>query len=334
MHTGSYGLSCSVSSAIRSSVNREDSTSAAAQNGTDQAVPPNSTELSSASGIPEQSTPTMAAEPQAARPFSFFRAYRFPSRSLPEVAGIPALPLHRPAPLSAPAGNTTQASTEAPNDSDQMQIDQPTPQTIAPTAVTPNIVPMLFVGVRSAASSALADFSSSFGATPSATQQGSTTSAPNSDSVSRDSEMRDASTQTPSSNAPEENQESQSDAPRTHGFVLWIFGGLYPATHPVVLAPSLLGDEAMSYEEMMRLADIIGQHKPPTVSKQEIAEAGLEVIKGSAVKTAEAEGNVRSITADRCLSRFSLHFHRGTLADALNNSLFRRLRSRRRGACS
>jgi hypothetical protein len=162
---------------------------------------------------------------------------------------------------------------------------------------------MLFVGVRTAPTSMLDDLPNSFGASPSTARHESTASSARQDAASGDSEMRDATDQIPASNNAQESQDLTSDAPRVHGFVLWIFGGLYPPTHPVVLAPSLLGDDAMSYEEMMRLADMIGQHKPPTVSKQEIAEAGLKTLKGGQVKTAEAEGNVRSITADRCLSK-------------------------------
>ena len=222
------------------------------------------------------------------------------------AGGVPLIPSTSVnAASSAPTGVTPAA--EAASNAEDMQIDQPAPQAATPAATTaaiPNIVPMIFVGVRQAPASMLEDLPSSFGMAPS----GARPDPPASDTapvdVPSDIDMPDASTPTaPLDNTSERREPAARNAPGVHGFVLWIFGGLYPPTHPVVLAPSILGDESMSYEEMMRLADMIGQHKPPTVSKQEIEKAGLKTIKGDQVRTAEVEGNVRSITADRCLSK-------------------------------
>lgn len=113
---------------------------------------------------------------------------------------------------------------------------------------------------------------------------------------------------TPAADLAQAALDQQQPQRRPQSFVLWIMGGLYPTNHPLVLAPSLASDAAMSYEEMLRLAEVIGQHKPPTVSADEIAKSNLEVIKGSQVRTAEGESRVRTVTAERCLgeTRFYL----------------------------
>lgn len=77
---------------------------------------------------------------------------------------------------------------------------------------------------------------------------------------------------------------------------------MYPSNHPIVLAPSLAGD-AMSYEDMLRLAELIGNHKPPTVTADDIANSELQVIKAEEVRTYEEQGKIMSLTADKCLGK-------------------------------
>ena len=81
-------------------------------------------------------------------------------------------------------------------------------------------------------------------------------------------------------------------------------GGLYPSNHPIVIAPNLLSEDALSYEDMLRLAEMMGQHKPPTATKDEIEKSNLQVIKGEVVPGYVEDGKILSITADRCLGAF------------------------------
>ena len=93
--------------------------------------------------------------------------------------------------------------------------------------------------------------------------------------------------------------------PVSQGFVLWIMGGLYPSNHPLVIAPNLLSDDVLSYEDMLRLAEVLGSHKQPTATTDEIAKSDLQVIKGSQVGQFVEEEKILSITADRCLGELA-----------------------------
>ena len=93
--------------------------------------------------------------------------------------------------------------------------------------------------------------------------------------------------------------------PVSQGFVLWIMGGLYPSNHPLVIAPNLLSDDVLSYEDMLRLAEVLGSHKQPTATTDEIAKSDLQVIKGGQVGQYVEEEKILSITADRCLGELA-----------------------------
>lgn len=85
-------------------------------------------------------------------------------------------------------------------------------------------------------------------------------------------------------------------------------GGVYPENHPLVIAPNLLSDEALSYDEMLRLAEILGSVKPSTATQGEIKKSSLPVIKGSQVRQSAEANQVLAITADRCLGELSIVF--------------------------
>lgn len=68
-----------------------------------------------------------------------------------------------------------------------------------------------------------------------------------------------------------------------------------------------MGDEGMTYEDMLRLAEVMGQHKPPTATKEEIAKSALQIVKSEAVAGLHEQGKVLDITADRCLGEPDCH---------------------------
>lgn len=108
----------------------------------------------------------------------------------------------------------------------------------------------------------------------------------------------------PAMSVPRPSGNSASSAAPAHsGFVMWLLGGIYPANHPLVIAPGLLSDGALSYDEMLRLTEVLGSVKPPTATQDEIKQSSLPVIKGSEVQTASQREQVLSITADRCLGQ-------------------------------
>ncbi len=74
--------------------------------------------------------------------------------------------------------------------------------------------------------------------------------------------------------------------------------GYYPPDHSIVTGePNNLD----SFEALLDLAEILGQVKPPTASKEEIEKSNLEVIKASRVAEYEEMGKISSNCTERCL---------------------------------
>lgn len=256
------------------------------------------------------------------RPFSFFRSYRFPPRpavgatdSAATAAGAgnesatPTSPQSAEEPqTSVPTEDVVMDGEEnAPADAHPLStpLSTPAPQhassgdarTASPPSPGRQMVPMLLVGVRSASLLGLpgAD-SNTTGPSPDTPRPGQSFDEPMSEASASNSFGSPVDNASGNHTRPSGERESGSS-----GFVLWILGGLYPANHPIVIAPSLLGDDSTSYEELLRLAEVLGNVKPPTVSKEEIKKSDLKVVKSQTIAELYANGSVREITSERCL---------------------------------
>ncbi|KDR73436.1 hypothetical protein GALMADRAFT_251097 [Galerina marginata CBS 339.88] len=87
-------------------------------------------------------------------------------------------------------------------------------------------------------------------------------------------------------------------APGSRTFLIYVIGGYYPPDHSIVTGgPNILD----SFEALLELADLLGQVKPPTVSKDDIDKSGLKIIKASELVQHEKEGKVSANCLDRCL---------------------------------
>jgi hypothetical protein len=86
----------------------------------------------------------------------------------------------------------------------------------------------------------------------------------------------------------------------TNNYVIWVVGGYYPAGHPILTIPHLFTGE-LSHDDLWALAEAMGQAKPPTATKEDIAKAGLKVVKGKDVPAAVETGLVHDMCLDRCL---------------------------------
>lgn len=84
-------------------------------------------------------------------------------------------------------------------------------------------------------------------------------------------------------------------------WLLYISGGFYPTAHPILRFPGLFSGTEMTYEDWNHLAELIGQVKPPTASREEIEKSGLKIVNGSEIAELEARGDVISNTAEKCL---------------------------------
>jgi len=92
--------------------------------------------------------------------------------------------------------------------------------------------------------------------------------------------------------------QHSATTPGSRTFLIYVIGGYYPPDHTIVTGgPNNLD----SFEALLELADLLGQVKPPTVSKDEIEKSGLEIIKASQLPQHENDGKVSSNCLDRCL---------------------------------
>lgn len=91
---------------------------------------------------------------------------------------------------------------------------------------------------------------------------------------------------------------SDVDATGSRTFLIYVIGGYYPPDHSIVTGEPNNFD---SFEALLDLAELLGQVKPPTVSKEEIDKSGLEVIKSTSLAEYERGGKISSNCIDRCL---------------------------------
>jgi hypothetical protein len=84
---------------------------------------------------------------------------------------------------------------------------------------------------------------------------------------------------------------------------MFMSAGYYPANSSMQQYPFLLSAlENASYEDFLRLAELLGSAKASTVSKEQLQESGLTLLNGAGeLKRAEADGRVLVNTTERCL---------------------------------
>ncbi|THG99579.1 hypothetical protein EW026_g2793 [Hermanssonia centrifuga] len=80
-------------------------------------------------------------------------------------------------------------------------------------------------------------------------------------------------------------------------FLIYVIGGYYPPNHHMVTG----SDRLDSYEALWELAELLGQVKPPTATRQDIDNSGLQIIKASELGMYEQQGRIASNCVDRCL---------------------------------
>ena len=96
--------------------------------------------------------------------------------------------------------------------------------------------------------------------------------------------------------------------------------GYYPPDHQIITGGNLDSFEALwwvlyftvlvrdiQFSGNRELAELLGQVKPPTVSKEEIEKSGLEIIKASMLEEYEQQGRV----ASNCIDRVCILFQSG-----------------------
>lgn len=108
----------------------------------------------------------------------------------------------------------------------------------------------------------------------------------------------------PAEEAPEADEDLPQPTPRPQrrrsprAYVIWIAGGIYPASHPLLLFSDL--DNAR-YEDLVRLAEVIGSVKRTTATQDEIDQAELPVVSVHDLPALQESGDVLENTVERCL---------------------------------
>jgi hypothetical protein len=93
--------------------------------------------------------------------------------------------------------------------------------------------------------------------------------------------------------------------PRPHAplntYLIYVIGGNYPRSHPVLAIPSLVSGGPLTAEDLALVSELLGPAKPPTATADEIARAGLAVIPGSEMADLVAKGTVLEASLERCM---------------------------------
>ncbi|CAG8530813.1 13352_t:CDS:2 [Acaulospora morrowiae] len=186
-----------------------------------------------------------ASNTQSSQSMSFFRLFRFGgSRSISSQSD----------PTTEPAPNTSLPSTTR----DESNATN--------TNNGPQMVPVIIIGIRSVPPRD--DINGNL-----ASSQQSENNVPDTDhrssSGGRFSRSRSASTSSRNSTRPTASTGTQTPPPRS--WIIYVLGGTYPSTHPLLTTPSLFSDNP-TYEDMLLLSSLLGPARPPTTTQREIDE--------------------------------------------------------------
>jgi hypothetical protein len=92
----------------------------------------------------------------------------------------------------------------------------------------------------------------------------------------------------------ESSARTSDDGHGSTTFFIYVIGGYYPPNHQLVIGT----DPLDSFEE---LAELLGQVKPPTATKEDIDNSGLEIIRSGVLVEYEKIGRIAPMCVDRCL---------------------------------
>lgn len=95
-------------------------------------------------------------------------------------------------------------------------------------------------------------------------------------------------------------RESRASPP-LNTYLIYVIGGNYPRSHPVLSIPSLVSGGPLTAEDLQLLSELLGPAKPPTVTQEEIVASGLKVIKANTLTQAVQDGQVLDSSTERCM---------------------------------
>jgi hypothetical protein len=91
-------------------------------------------------------------------------------------------------------------------------------------------------------------------------------------------------------------------SPPLNTYLIYVIGGNYPRSHPVLSIPSLVSGGPLTAEDLQLLSELLGPAKPPTVTQEEIEASGLKVIKANTLTQAVQDSQVLDSSTERWTS--------------------------------
>ncbi|CAE6440282.1 unnamed protein product [Rhizoctonia solani] len=235
-------------------------------------------------------------------PLNWWRMYRFPALPEGTASGTE----------SASAGDVTTSQPEARTSPAEPTVASPTPNDAEPQQP---IHPAIIIGLRSLARDPSEETADAERRPGEAGDRASRDRVRSSESASRArySETGDRIRSFESgdrirSQGSEQRvrrrlrlgEEERRSRDGTRNYMIWIIGGYYPSNHPILVHPNLFLGQVHP-DELWMLNEFLGQVKTPTASKEDIAKAGLRVVKGAEVNELAKAGNVTESCTERCL---------------------------------
>ncbi|CAG8480632.1 9105_t:CDS:2 [Cetraspora pellucida] len=206
-----------------------------------------SNQTSSSTSEEQASSDGNTSNSQSSQPMSFFRLFRF---------GGPRASSSQQNPTTETMSDQSSSTTvnELPNNESN----------------GPHMVPVIIIGIRSVPP-----------------REDPTSTLPQSQQPENNSSTNDTryssgnrSTRARSSLASNRNMSGSTastgtQTPPARSWIIYVLGGTYPSTHPLLTTPSLFSDNP-TYEDMVLLSSLIGPARPPTTTQSEI-DANLPV---------------------------------------------------------
>nr|ODN94558.1 hypothetical protein L204_04691 [Cryptococcus depauperatus CBS 7855] len=84
-------------------------------------------------------------------------------------------------------------------------------------------------------------------------------------------------------------------------YLVYVIGGNYPRSHPILRMPSLIHGGPMTDEELQMVSDLLGPERAVTVDKEKLEKSGLRIIKGADVVEEGKSGMVMHACVERCM---------------------------------
>jgi len=84
-------------------------------------------------------------------------------------------------------------------------------------------------------------------------------------------------------------------------YLVYVIGGYYPRSHPVLSIPNLVTGDPLTDEEMALVSELMGPGKPPTATQDDIEKSGLTVVDSSEIAKLGEQGVILENCVERCL---------------------------------